>query len=359
MKNILLIFILLLFSSCSVADKQTGGKTLPHISPPTDSISYAETMNLSQELGDNANTTYYIEDISNDTVLINQMYEVTSQVGQLCDNTNIIMTYSLTGHAIMQTYNLTDLNLSVLRGKIFNDKLLLSGLYREQTPEWNYTWFIIEISNNGIKVLAEGVVPNNGDSPQFIEKDGIVYIYNYDLNNTDKNGIYSYSGDEFKIAFPTNDQITYAGFSFNITNENDVLLRSTGDESPTVVKLKNDKIIQTDVLPLYLRGLSYTDSDYIYSYHDPDNIMHDYIVYHGEKYTVYTTPYIYTCINDNLFYEENTRKLCVISLTSNQDDLISKTIYHDNNLIVRGVFYDNITGNYYFYTDEALCKIDI
>lgn len=361
MKNILFILILLLFSSCGAGDKQTDSEALPHISPPTDSVSYTEVMNLTQEFDSGDGIYNYILNINNGTVLLNHMYDVTDRPGQLCNNTSEIITYSLNDNKIKRIYNIKDFNLSVFNGVLFNGKILLSGLYREQPTESTYTWFIIEIADNDINVLAEGDISTNGESPKFLLYGNTLYTYYYDLNDTDKNGIYSYSGDEFKIAFPINDQITYAGFSFNINNENEVLLRSAGDKSPTIVKLKNGKIIQTDVLPLYLRGLSYTDSDYIYSYYDPDNVMHNYLVYQDKKYTAYDTIHIIKYINGNLFYEENSdNNLCVIDLNEKVENPIARNIYpKSNEYSVINVFYDSVTGNYYFYTDEALCKIDI
>ena len=319
MKNILFILMLFLFSSCSAVDKQTDSEALPHISPPTDSIAYTQVMNLTQEF-DNSDGTYnYILDINNDTVLINQMYDVTDRPGQLCNNTSRVITYSLKDNVINRTYDIKGFNLSVFNGVLFNGKILLSGVYRQQPAEDIYTWFIIEIADNDITVLAKGDISTNGEAPEFLQKEDILYTYYHDLKDNDKTGIYSYSPNGFETVMPIKDNITCDNFYFNI-NGKEIFLHGNDDKNSTILKLEKGKITKTDVLPLYLKGFAYTDSGYIYTYYDPDNVMHNYLVYQNKKYTAYDTIYITKYINGNLFYEENSdNSLCVIDLNENNE----------------------------------------
>lgn len=360
MKSILFILMVFLFSSCSAGDKQTDSEALPHISPPTSSIAYTQVMNLTQEF-DNSDGIYnYILNINNDTVLINQMYDVTDRPGQLCNNTSRVITYSLKDNVINRTYDIKGFNLSVFNGVLFNGKILLSGVYRQQPAEGIYTWFIIEIADNDITVLAKGDISTNGEAPEFLQKGDTLYTYYHDLKDNDKTGIYSYSPNGFETVMPIKDNITCDNFYFNI-NGKEIFLHGNDDKNSTILKLENGKITKTDILPLYLRGFAYTDSGYIYTYYDPDNAMHNYLVYQDKKYTAYDTIYITEYINGNLFYEENSNNsLCVIHLNENSETPTAQSIYPKSNKYpVIDVFYDKITGNYYFYTDEALCKIDI
>lgn len=360
MKNILFILMLFLFSSCGATDKQTDSEALPHISPTTDSIAYTQVLNLTQEFDSGDGIYNYILDINNDTVLINQMYDVTDRPGQLCNNTSRVITYSLNDNVINRTYDIADFNLSVFKGVLFNGKILLSGVYRQQPAEGIYTWFIIEIDDNDINVLAKGDISTNGEAPEFLPKEDTLYTYYHDLNDTDKKGIYTYSDNGFEIVMPIKDNITCDNFYFNI-NGKEIFLHGDDGKNSTILKLENGKITKTDVLPSYLRGFAYTDSGYIYTYYDSDNVMHNYLVYQDKKYTAYDTIHITEYINGNLFYEENSNSsLCVIDLNENKENPTAQIIYPKSNKYpVIDVFYDRVTGNYYFYTDEALCKIDI